>query len=768
MSKNTGTSELINYFDLGANGDVGIAGSLDINTIANATTDTDTFLVSDTGIIKYRTGAQLLSDIGAAPATGGSYLPLAGGILTGTTRMDGSGGTVPSITMIYNSGVNRLLAPLLRLYGATNESSNYIELFGSSATSNRTINFPDASGTVALTSQIPANPVGGTGASGTIPVFTGSTTIGNSIIQSNATQVNIVGNGSQLLFDSLGSAKDGGIQYVNDFTLQMFNSRGVGSSIYLGNNNLDLNINPSTNPRLRITSGGNVLINSTTDNGARLQVSGAATVSGTGYFGGATSASGLTGASELIVQNEIGIQNNDTIGPYLRMVMGGLNQNITFVTGAFSGTEPNLLFSVGGSTRLTLASTGAATFSGYSGAVNQNNGIKLTNNVGTIVGLEVGGSNDSYIGTISASNFSIRTANSPIITVTSSGNVGIGTPSPAKKLDVYENSTASVGQYIRNTTVNGLLQVDGTSNFQVGTETNHPLFLLTNNSTRVLITGSGNVLIGTTSNANGKLQVLGADNAVIAQIKSSLSMLQIYPYFSAYGGPIIQALDGGAVGYVPLRIEASSTTFNSSVNINGNIDLPSGANRSITLGSVTNYNYRLRTDGDDFVITEAGVTDRLRYSYTTVRWTITGGLTVSGSLSKGSGSFKIDHPLPEKKDTHQLVHSFIEGPKADLIYRGKLILINGKAQANIDEASTMTEGTFDVLCRDVQCFTTNETGWDLVKGKVVGNVIYIESQNTNSTDEISWMVIGERKDKHMIDTDWTDENGKVIVEPLKK
>ena len=175
MSKNTGTSELINYFDLGVNGDVGIAGSLDINTIANATTDTDTFLVSDTGIIKYRTGAQLLSDIGAAPATGGSYLPLSGGILTGTTRMDGSGGTVPSITMIYNSGVNRLLAPLLRLYGATNESSNYIELFGSSATSNRTINFPDASGTVALTSNL----------SGYLPL-TGGTLTGSLIVENNA------------------------------------------------------------------------------------------------------------------------------------------------------------------------------------------------------------------------------------------------------------------------------------------------------------------------------------------------------------------------------------------------------------------------------------------------------------------------------------------------------------------------------------------------------------------------------------------------------
>ena len=143
----------------------------------------------------------------------------------------------------------------------------------------------------------------------------------------------------------------------------------------------------------------------------------------------------------------------------------------------------------------------------------------------------------------------------------------------------------------------------------------------------------------------------------------------------------------------------------------------------------------------------------------------TGAVTIAGSLSKGSGSFRIDHPL--KPDTHQLVHSFIEGPQADLIYRGKLTLVNGKAQANIDEVSTMTEGTFEALCREVQCFTTNENGWDLVKGKVIGNIIYIESQNPNSTDEISWMVIGERKDTHMMDTKWTDEQGKVIVEPLK-
>ena len=140
---------------------------------------------------------------------------------------------------------------------------------------------------------------------------------------------------------------------------------------------------------------------------------------------------------------------------------------------------------------------------------------------------------------------------------------------------------------------------------------------------------------------------------------------------------------------------------------------------------------------------------------------------ITGALSKGSGSFKIDHPLPEKTDTHHLVHSFIEGPKADLIYRGKVDLVAGSATVNIDTAAGMTEGTFDVLCDDVQCFTSNESGWTAVKGSVSGNTLTITAQDNTCTDTISWMVVGERKDQHMLETEWTDGNGKVIVEPLK-
>lgn len=144
-----------------------------------------------------------------------------------------------------------------------------------------------------------------------------------------------------------------------------------------------------------------------------------------------------------------------------------------------------------------------------------------------------------------------------------------------------------------------------------------------------------------------------------------------------------------------------------------------------------------------------------------------GAVAVTGALSKGSGSFRIAHPLPEKKQTHDLVHSFIEGPKADLIYRGSVKLQDGRAQVNIDEASGMTEGTFVALCRTVQCFTTNEAGWTAVRGKVTGNILSLESQQS-CTDEISWMVIGERQDEHMMNTDWTDDQGRVIVEPEKR
>ena len=147
---------------------------------------------------------------------------------------------------------------------------------------------------------------------------------------------------------------------------------------------------------------------------------------------------------------------------------------------------------------------------------------------------------------------------------------------------------------------------------------------------------------------------------------------------------------------------------------------------------------------------------------------IAGDLEIAGTFEKGTDNFRIPHPLVGLTTTKDLVHSVIEGPQMDLIYRGKVNLVGGTATVNIDTKAGMTEGTFVTLCRDIQCFTSNETGWTAVKGSVTGNKITIIAQDNSCTDTISWMVVGERQDDNAKSATCTDNDGNLIVEPDKK
>ena len=121
-------------------------------------------------------------------------------------------------------------------------------------------------------------------------------------------------------------------------------------------------------------------------------------------------------------------------------------------------------------------------------------------------------------------------------------------------------------------------------------------------------------------------------------------------------------------------------------------------------------------------------------------------------------------------DTHDLVHSFVEGPRADLIYRGSVALSGGSASVDLDEEVGLTDGTWELLCRDPQVFLQNEDGWSALKGSVSGSTLIISCEDTNSTDTVSWLVVAERQDEHMKEsgTDWTDDDGRPILEPLKR
>ena len=134
-----------------------------------------------------------------------------------------------------------------------------------------------------------------------------------------------------------------------------------------------------------------------------------------------------------------------------------------------------------------------------------------------------------------------------------------------------------------------------------------------------------------------------------------------------------------------------------------------------------------------------------------------GNLTIAGSLSKGSGSFDIEHPTLEG---HRLRHSFIEGPQADLIYRGTVTLdATGSTSIDLDDAAGMTDGTWEALCRDP---------WSIVS--TPGGVVdwSLDSKHLTITGDVgavcSWIVIAERTDPHIHQSPMTDETGSIVVE----
>ena len=51
---------------------------------------------------------------------------------------------------------------------------------------------------------------------------------------------------------------------------------------------------------------------------------------------------------------------------------------------------------------------------------------------------------------------------------------------------------------------------------------------------------------------------------------------------------------------------------------------------------------------------------------------------------------------------------------------------------------------------------------------MMGSQLLIECQNAESKASVSWLVVGERQDKEIYASVLTDDNGKIIVEPLKE
>jgi hypothetical protein len=117
-----------------------------------------------------------------------------------------------------------------------------------------------------------------------------------------------------------------------------------------------------------------------------------------------------------------------------------------------------------------------------------------------------------------------------------------------------------------------------------------------------------------------------------------------------------------------------------------------------------------------------------------------GNVSIGKSVSKGSGSFKIDHPLdPANK---YLYHSFVESPDMMNVYNGNVVTDkNGTATVALPDY-------FEALNRDFryQLTVVGQFAQAIVAKKVDHNSFVIRTSKPNV--EVSWQVTGIRPDAY--------------------
>tara|TARA_R100001443_G_scaffold1444_1_gene5384 strand:+ start:1269 stop:2990 length:1722 start_codon:yes stop_codon:yes gene_type:complete len=329
------------------------------------------------------------------------------------------------------------------------------------------------------------------------------------------------GVGSTLLFDTTGALGSNGIKTINDFETLIYNGRGSAGFAVIGNSNIrlgfgtnytnaetDLFINSSGNA----TFAGDVIVPNgkiSTTGGNNLTISGSV-----------ADHAGLIFATNSVLPAVVSAETNNVVD---------LGQNGNVFKNLYLGSE--------------IISGGGATFAGdiqapgvYVGSTNTsfdfyNNGTSYFNGAVTIdANLTISRTNaeinftsgNGYVQTTTGSTSLVFGVNAvEKMRIHSSGNVGIGTTSPASKLDISggrigirnnivaaSNLTYSTIYSTENT--GAAYPFTGTSGNLVVEPRNGQDFVVlgTSGVARMVVEGGGNVGIGLT-NPSEKLDVNG-------------------------------------------------------------------------------------------------------------------------------------------------------------------------------------------------------------------------------------------------------------------
>ena len=318
-----------------------------------------------------------------------------------------------STTFIKNISGSGLTSIGSNGFGFNNSDNIYFSgsnkaggVFAFNNTGNRTYTLQDASGTLAFTSEIPTNAVGGTGTLNTIPKFTAATTIGNS---------NIFDSGS-IIYNTNPAAGT----FAWQFNGSTVTGQSYGAQVIAGTNASDIGfkvMNAAASINYLVVRGDGLVTLTGALNGTSAVFS--STVSSTQYT--ATS----TGGSGLRVYGGSGTNQWD-------MYLNGANIRFSdnTGTGSFVVDRPATFSS-------SVQTGGDISLMNSSGDIN----LKMKDSSGNAdrVLTRQSTTNDIFIGDVDANGgkTTIRANGENYLTVTSGGNVLIGTTTDAGyKLDV--------------------------------------------------------------------------------------------------------------------------------------------------------------------------------------------------------------------------------------------------------------------------------------------------------------------------------------------
>ena len=533
-------------------------------------------------------------------------------------------------------------------------------------------------------------------------------------------------------------------------------------------------VGPGALTRMVISESGNVGIG-TTSPGSALHVAGLIN---------ATPGNGIS----------MGIGSDGNSGIQLNSGANG-SSNTSYIDFGYSGIDfisriihfnnnRSLQFQVNGSaTPLILNSTGSVSITGP-GGVGSNGSLLITGGDTFGHSLYVASAashkrlafnNTGNVGNIFAYDYGAPAVQN-LALQGYGGNVGIGTSNPSFKLDV--NGSIICSDWLRSSGATGWYN----QTYGKGIYANDTTWVRTFPDRSSFLCGTLNCNDITTNNNNigmGSGTIQFTNNGAGLNWGSNFS--QIYDD----GDLRIKTDDNMRLfcgGSEVLTLTPSITVINTRTYINnyasGNV-IPLGVYAPniggyqpwvvTLLGKTEETNYGVAVQG--YYYAGSGSTSNYYFigfngmSYDTQSFKVYPG----GSIAKTGGTFDIIHPTkndPKKR----LIHSFIEGPRCDLIYRGTVQLENGTTTVNIDSdcvckpESAMSQGTFEALVTNPDIFLQNKSSFDQIIGSISGNILTIVSNNTASNAMISWMVIGERKDSFIKQWNRTNSDGYLITE----